>query len=66
MNYNNLQLMWGSDNLSKGSKYDAEEYAASKSGKAIAKLRVEWEKEFPVNKAGVDENDSVISEDDIE
>jgi hypothetical protein len=66
MNFNNLQLMWGTENLSKGSYYNAEEYANSDAGKAIAKLRVEWEKEFPVNEAGVDENDSVMSEDDIE
>jgi len=66
MNFNNLQLMWGTDNMAKGSDYHAEEYANSDAGKAIANLRVEWEKEFPVNEAGVDENDSVISEDDIE
>ena len=66
MNFNNLQLMWGTENLSKGSYYNAEEYANSDAGKAIAKLRVEWEKEFPAKEAGVDENDSVMSEDDIE
>jgi hypothetical protein len=49
MNWNNLQLMWWSDNLAKGGEYDAEKYAASKAGKAIAKLRVGWEKEFPTN-----------------
>jgi hypothetical protein len=66
MNFNNLQLMWGTENMSKGSYYNAEEYANSDAGKAIAKLRVEWEKEFPAKEAGVDENDSVMSEDDIE
>ena len=66
MNWNNLQLMWGTENIAKGSDYNAEEYANSYAGKAIAKLRVEWEKEFPAKEAGVDENDSVMSEDDIE
>ena len=66
MNWNNLQLMWGTDNISKGSYYNAEEYANSYAGQAIAKLRVGWEKRFPANEAGVDENDSVMSEDDID
>jgi len=67
MNWNNLQLMWGTENISKGSYYNAEEYANSDAGQAIAKLRVEWDKEFPANiEAGVDENDSVMSEEDFE
>ena len=57
MNWNNLQLMWGTDNMAKGSDYNAEEYANSEAGKAIAKLRVGWEKRFPANEAGADEND---------
>ena len=73
MNWNNLQLMWGSDNIAKGSKYNAEEYAnskAGKAGKAIAKLRVGWEKEFPTDEVeGVDsdsDSDSDIDDEDEE
>jgi uncharacterized C2H2 Zn-finger protein len=65
MNFNNLQLMWGTDNIAKGSDYNAEEYANSDAGKAISKLRVGWEKEFPTNEAGVDDYDS-DDEDDSE
>ena len=62
--------MWGPDNLAKGSEYDAEKYANSKSGKAIAKLRVEWEKEFPTNQVeavAIDsDSDSDIDDEDEE
>jgi len=34
-------------NLSKGGKYNAEEYAATSAGKAIVILRVEWALKFP-------------------
>jgi uncharacterized Zn-finger protein len=58
MNFNNLQLMPSSENRSKGGNFDAAEYALSTAGKAIASLRVGWEKEF---KAGVvDEIESEI------
>jgi len=69
LNFNNLQLMWGSDNLSKGGKYDAEEYSASKVGKAIAKLRVVWEKQFKTNEAtgcNEDSDDDDMGESDYE
>jgi len=70
MNWNNLQLMWGPDNQSKGSEYDAEKYAASDAGKAIAKLRVGWEKEFPTNEvegvASDSDSDSDIDDEDEE
>jgi hypothetical protein len=58
MNWNNLQLMLRKDNQSKGGKYDAEKYAASKAGKAIAKLRVGWEKQFPTNEVEGEASDS--------
>jgi hypothetical protein len=58
MNWNNLQLMWGKDNIAKGSEYNAEKYAASDAGKAIAKLRVGWEKEFPTNEVEGEASDS--------
>ena len=38
-------------NGSKGSIYNAEEYAESPAGKAIALLRPGWEKEFPNDEA---------------
>ena len=56
MNWNNLQLRWGTDNISKGSHYNAEEYANSDAGKAIAQLRVGWENQFQTNEAGVYDN----------
>jgi hypothetical protein len=58
MNFNNLQLMTREDNLAKGDYYNAEEYANSDAGKAVAKLRVGWEKQFPTNEAEVCEYDS--------
>jgi len=68
MNWNNLQLMWGPDNLAKGSEYNVEKYAASDAGKAIAKLRVGWEKEFPTNEveavASDCDSDSNIEDED--
>jgi uncharacterized Zn-finger protein len=58
LNWNNLQLLPGHVNQSKGSDYDAVEYAASPSGLAIALLRVGWEKEFPNNEVEVYEDAS--------
>jgi len=70
MNWNNLQLMWGEDNIAKGGEYDAEKYAASDAGKAIAKLRVGWEKQFPTNEveavASDCDSDSDIEDEDEE
>jgi len=70
MNWNNLQLMWGKDNIAKGGAYDAEKYAASDAGKAIAKLRVGWEKQFPTNEveavASDCDSDSDIEDEDEE
>ena len=69
MNFNNLQLMWGSDNIAKGSSYDAVQYAASDAGKAIAKLRVGWEKQFKTNDAtdcNEDSDDDDMGESDYE
>ena len=70
MNWNNIQLMWGPDNLAKGSEYNVEKYAASDAGKAIAKLRVGWEKEFPTNEveavASDSDSDSDIDDEDEE
>ena len=58
--------MLGPDNISKGSSYDAVSYAESEAGKAIAKLRAGWEKEFPTNMAAdvCDESDSDEEDDD--
>ena len=65
MNFNNLQLMLGPENLAKGDYYNAEEYANSDAGKAVAKLRVGWEKQFPTNEAEVcDDYDSDNDEDE--
>ena len=41
--------MPGNVNISKGSDYNAEEYAKSTAGKAIAILKVGWEEEFATN-----------------
>ena len=41
--------MPGKENMSKGSDYNAEKYAESPAGKAIALLRPGWEKEFPTD-----------------
>ena len=46
MNWNNLQLMLGPDNIDKGTYWDPVEYAASAVGKAIEALRVKWVIEF--------------------
>jgi hypothetical protein len=48
-NFNNLQLMTAEENMKKGGNFsasDAEAYATSDAGKAIAILRVGWELEF--------------------
>ena len=45
--YRNLRLMRSGENRSKGAKYNAEEYAATSAGKAIAELRKGWAVEFP-------------------
>ena len=69
MNWNNLQLMWGTDNISKGSHYNAEEYANSDAGKAIAKLRAGWDKQFKTNEAtdcNEDSDDDDMGESDYE
>jgi len=69
MNWNNLQLMWGTDNISKGSRYNAEEYENSDAGKAIAKLRLVWEKQFKTNEAtdcNEDSDDDDMGESDYE
>ena len=50
-NFNNLQLLTIEQNSSKGSDYNAEKYAESPAGKAIALLRPGWEKEFPTDEA---------------
>jgi hypothetical protein len=57
MNFNNLQLMPRKKNRAKGSEYNAEAYANSDVGKAVAKLRVGWEKQFPTNEAEVGDYD---------
>jgi hypothetical protein len=57
-NFNNLQLLPGKVNQSKGSDYNAEEYAKSTAGKAIALLIPAWENEFPTNEADVCEDSS--------
>jgi hypothetical protein len=54
MNFNNLQLLYAHDNMAKHASYNAEEYALSPAGQAIALLRVEWELEFPVWTSPVD------------
>ncbi len=66
LNWNNLQLLPGHVNQSKGSDYDAVKYAASPAGQAIALLRVGWEKEFPNNKAEVCEDSEDEDEDEDE
>ena len=58
MNFNNLQLMLGPDNLAKGSDCNAEEYANTDAGKAVAKLRVGWGKQFSTNEAELCNYDS--------
>jgi hypothetical protein len=47
MNFNNLQLMPAEENIRKSDFYDPEAYAEMPSGKAIAVLSVDWEKQFP-------------------
>jgi uncharacterized Zn-finger protein len=63
-NFNNLQLLPGKVNMSKGSDYNAEKYAESPAGKAIALLIPVWEKEFPTNEVHVYEDSH--SDDDEE
>ena len=66
-NFNNLQLMPKGENNSKGSYYNAEEYAKSTAGKAIALLIPGWEKEFPTNEVNSCEySDSDDEEEDQE
>ena len=52
MDFNNLQLMTENKNRHvKGSSYNASEYASNVAGKAIAKLRVGWVIEFPMDES---------------
>jgi hypothetical protein len=66
LNWNNLQLIPGEVNMSKGSDYDAVKYAASPAGQAIALLRPGWVKEFPTNEAEVCEDSEDEDEDEEE
>jgi len=66
LNWNNLQLLPGEVNISKGSDYDAVKYAASPAGQAIALLRPGWVKEFPTNEAEVYEDSEDEDEDEEE
>jgi len=66
LNWNNLQLLPDYVNMSKGSDYDAVEYAASPAGKAIALLRPGWVQEFPTNEAEVCEDSEDEDEDEDE
>jgi uncharacterized Zn-finger protein len=51
-NFNNLRLMDSNENRHvKGAYYNAEEYADSDAGKAIAKLRVGWVMQFEANES---------------
>ena len=58
MNWNNLQLMVGTENLQKGANWDPVEYAASAAGKAIEALRVKWAIEFSSESAIESESES--------
>jgi hypothetical protein len=64
LNWNNLQLLPGHVNMSKGSNYDAVKYAASPAGSAIALLRVGWEQEFPNNEVEICEDSDNDSDSD--
>jgi len=65
-NFNNLQLMPKKENNIKGSDYNAEEYAKSTAGKAIALLIPVWKKEFPTNVNFCEDSDSDDEEEDQE
>ena len=66
LNWNNLQLLPDYVNNAKGSYYNAEEYAASPAGQAIALLRPGWVEEFPTNEAEVCEDSEDEDEDEDE
>ena len=58
MNFQNLQLMVGTENMQKGANWDPVEYAASAAGKAIEALRVKWGLEFAGENAIESDNES--------